>query len=105
MKQLLHFRKIAFCLFALLLFTASAKATGEVSVYPNPSTEKISVRYLPENANAAYVITAITGNVVREGTLNANAYTTIAVDDLPGGIYLLNVTDGSHVFTTKFIRQ
>jgi hypothetical protein len=105
MKQLLHLRNFAICLFALLLFTASAHATGDVSVYPNPSTEKISLRYLPENANAVYVITAITGNVVRQGTLNATSYTTIAVDDLPGGIYLVNITDGNNVFTTKFIRQ
>ncbi|MGZ4042937.1 MAG: T9SS type A sorting domain-containing protein [Bacteroidia bacterium] len=78
-------------------------AAASVSVYPSPATENVKIDITSSSAikNSSYRIINYLGDVVEESTLN-NYQTTIGVQQLPSGIYFVEVNlDG--VKTTKKI--
>jgi hypothetical protein len=65
-----------------------------LSVYPNPSSDKIEVKFnMPADAkNISFVIFDVLGNKVSETSLNGNAGTaTIRVSEFNNGMYIYSM--------------
>lgn len=67
---------------------------GKWAVYPNPATNKLNLSHSQGGANAGAKASLVNlqGQLVLEQTLNSNE-TSIAVDMLPRGTYLLQIHD------------
>jgi hypothetical protein len=65
----------------------------ELIVFPNPASEFIHISN-PEIKNQPYVLTDIQGRILKKGFFS-NGYNTIALNDIPSGIYFLKTTNWS----------
>ena len=77
---------------------------NEVTVFPNPTSEKISISNSNLNfASMSFKVMNLTGEVVKVGTASINE---INVSDLAAGMYMISVTDESNeAITVKFIKN
>lgn len=77
-------------------------------VYPNPATDAIHLMVVPATGGQIIKgsITTINGKGVKtfEQPLSGNPNIQIAVNELPKGIYLLQLTNGKQQQTLKFIK-
>ncbi|HAP64434.1 MAG TPA: hypothetical protein DCR93_34775 [Cytophagales bacterium] len=74
-----------------------------VNVYPNPAQRQLTVA-LAEGINpvqASMVVYSAEGRVMLEQDAEG-ANTTLKVDSLPAGMYLLKVTAGDRMATLRF---
>jgi photosystem II stability/assembly factor-like uncharacterized protein len=72
--------------------------TPEFSMYPNPATNNLTVK--TSNTPQVIEICDMTGRVISSTSVNGNV-TTINIENLAGGIYLVRVIDGTSVSTQK----
>lgn len=75
---------------------------ANITVYPNPATDVVSVR--SENEISAVQILDMTGRTVRSIHNINDLTTTIPVNDLTGGVYLMSITDMDGLFSVKKLR-
>jgi hypothetical protein len=73
----------------------------DVKVYPNPATSNVTVE---SPVNSSISLIDIAGNLVYQQTA-VNPVTTIDLNNVPAGLYLVRVVDGSSVRTIKLIVQ
>ncbi len=74
---------------------------GDVKVYPNPVTDKITIENLQ---NGRLVITDITGKVIIEQEM-VNNKTVIDISKYPAGVYILKTIDGKNTTAIKFTKE
>jgi hypothetical protein len=73
-----------------------------LTAFPNPAREEINWR-LSANQPADYAAIAdLNGRVLRE---QFGAATTMSLQDLPAGVYLLKVQAGEVLYVTRFVRM
>ncbi|TVQ15803.1 MAG: T9SS C-terminal target domain-containing protein [Bacteroidetes bacterium] len=72
-----------------------------LKVFPNPAREQVTVETLP---NSLVTLIDITGNVIRQ-QVSSGSSTSITLDGLSKGIYLVRVVNGEHARTTKLMVQ
>ena len=72
-----------------------------IRIYPNPTSESLSIQITPELLNESYKIYDVLGKTMLEGTLSSDQ-TNIKVSDLSNGIYFISLGDKK---TSKFIKQ
>jgi hypothetical protein len=72
----------------------------EVSVYPNPAAELVTISL---EGTYNYTLTTISGDVV----LNGNGFNTeeISLDELAKGIYMINVFAGDQTTVIKLVKK
>jgi hypothetical protein len=78
----------------------------QVSVYPNPATDNITIN-IPECNNSNYYtkITTTTGNTILAQPVNA-ATTTVSVADYPTGIYYISISNNNgQTWVGKVVKQ
>jgi hypothetical protein len=73
----------------------------DLKVYPNPATSNVTVE---SPVNSSISLIDIAGNLVYQQTA-VNPVTTIDLNNVPAGLYLVRVVDGSSVRTIKLIVQ
>ncbi len=84
----------------------NSKLKGAVAIFPNPTTDALTVTYAEVNVNTSVEIFTVDGKKVHEQKLNVGStQTTIDVSKMPLGNYLLVITDGSNKNTIKFVKQ
>jgi hypothetical protein len=71
----------------------------EITVYPNPTANELNIRGV-ENITNIEVI-GLTGNVIR----TFKDVSTILVDELPNGLYILKIYTADEVYTGRFIKE
>ncbi len=80
---------------------------NSVSIYPNPASDFVTVLISsPVNAKASVSIMNILGQVVASQNVDVKmgaTYTTLNVENLPSGIYILNVEAGKYRNSQKLI--
>jgi hypothetical protein len=83
---------------------ADENSSVDIVVYPNPSTDKISIANSNLNfAAVSYKVMNLTGDLVKVGTASVNE---INVSELAAGMYMLSVIDeANEVVTVKFIKK
>lgn len=77
-------------------------ATEMLSVYPNPTSEILTVSVGNDMLNSRYELMDITGKLVRKGLLHAKI-NTIDVSAFNSGMYFLRVISGEKVMSDSFI--
>jgi photosystem II stability/assembly factor-like uncharacterized protein len=63
-----------------------------ISIFPNPSSDYISLTFPYERETTPYTITDETGRIILKGILD-KSLSTIDISDLPAGMYLLQTSD------------
>jgi hypothetical protein len=76
----------------------------ELTVFPNPSTDRFSLRYPVTKAAPFYQIFSITGSLVSSGTLNISGADELFLPSLPAGMYLLRFNAGAQSTTVRIVR-
>lgn len=74
-----------------------------MKVYPNPVTNGMLEIELPEMASANITLMDMVGNTVAEQQVEKASSTTLKVNELPAGVYILKVRQGKHTFDRKII--
>ena len=82
----------------------ASAAHSMVSVYPNPATNNLSIKFEKAIKNSRFEIIDITGKQVISGTLE-NKINNIDVSSLASGLYLVKITDDATIYTTKFLKE
>ncbi len=81
-------------------------ALQKISVFPNPTNNKISFS-LNETNNKTLniIITNILGETVFNNTLNYQKEIEIPVTDLNNGLYFIKVQSGNNTYAGKFVKE
>lgn len=74
---------------------------GDVKVYPNPVTDKITIENLQ---NGRFIISDITGKVIIEQEMHDNI-TVLDISKYPAGVYILKTIDGKNTTAIKFTKE
>ncbi|MEO7444609.1 MAG: alkaline phosphatase family protein, partial [Ferruginibacter sp.] len=81
---------------------------NEMSVYPNPANDKINItlNVVTVSAGINWEIVDVSGKKMKTGTtpyfIKAGTL-NLPVDNLKNGIYQVRITDGLHVWVSKFV--
>lgn len=75
---------------------------ADISVYPNPTTDKVTIKLNSNFNNATVEVVDLLGNVISSTTLNTNA--TISIADKPKGIYYVIVKTEKGTVTKKITK-
>lgn len=78
---------------------------GSLIAGPNPTTGKLRIRQ-PEcmtGKPASISISDISGRQMAWSSIESNSLSDIDISSLSSGIYVLQITDGIHIFNQKFI--
>lgn len=76
--------------------------TKTLQVWPNPAVDQITIMGLPPGQPATWSIRDLSGRVLHQGILEGE---NIPVENLPAGIYVLTLTQGSNVHHHKVTKQ
>lgn len=83
--------------------------TAEYEIYPNPTTENITLNYQGfNNENVIIRLNDISGRVLREFKLNNATQQNqfeIELNDLSSGIYFVDIFDGNDKYVEKVIKH
>ena len=72
---------------------------NEIIIFPNPATDIINLQEI--TGKYKYKIINLTGRILQAGTEKEN---TINIQNIPVGIYILQITNNNQIFTNKFIK-
>jgi hypothetical protein len=75
-----------------------------ISIFPNPSTDKITIETPAEKEGSTITIANIRGQVLLKHKAN-KSITTIDVSTLPDGIYIVKMVNKNRVHVGKFIKR
>lgn len=79
--------------------------TNAISVYPNPTTEKITVQIDHQNEPFSYKVFDINGALLQQSQLSAQT-TTLNVEHLSKGAYILKILKNEKDYQTlKLLKQ
>jgi hypothetical protein len=73
-----------------------------ISVYPNPTTGKLTLSNI--SGNAVYTIVSVSGQVVLSGVVS-QALTTIDLTAMENGIYVLQLTQEQGLQTIRIVKK
>ncbi|HAP61032.1 MAG TPA: hypothetical protein DCR93_16540, partial [Cytophagales bacterium] len=76
----------------------------ELSVYPNPASDVLTVAGLAGEFDRVSVVT-LTGQQVMEKSLAGRGTETLSVSNLQPGVYLLLFSGNNQSYSTRFIKQ
>lgn len=78
---------------------------GEISVYPNPFKEQVTVQ-LPHEMNALISIYDITGRLIQSLQVNKQQQISIPTYTLKQGVYFIEVhQDSNQIFRQKMVKS
>lgn len=76
-----------------------------VSVYPNPTTDFITVRGLNAAAETKLVVTNLQGNVLKQAAIVNSSTYIMHLETLPRGTFVLTITTAGKTTSIKFIKD
>ena len=74
-------------------------------IYPNPANEIISVQFNDNIQSATLVVLNVLGETVLSKEISDTISETIQINELPGGIYFLQVRSEHFCLTQKFVKE
>ncbi len=83
--------------------SVNTEETQLVAVYPNPATTAVTVKWTNQEVPSRVEITDLSGKVVYQNNALNNSTELIETADFSKGVYLLSVTFGATVQTSKLI--
>jgi len=83
----------------------SDPTNSSLSIFPNPTSSLLYISY-PFTPNESLTITDLSGKILQQEKANlCTNYYSLNVENLPAGIYLLNVQTKSNSFSAKFVKE
>lgn len=73
----------------------------QISIYPNPATDVLKLRW-ELTARDRYEVFDTKGQLYKSGSFENGA--RLEISDLPEGFYLLRVSDGNRILTSRFLK-
>jgi hypothetical protein len=73
---------------------------NNISIYPNPAAQQLSIKGLSPNLNGKIIISNLIGQVV----LEKENQSTINVESLVYGAYILTISDGFSLLSRRFLK-
>ena len=87
----------------------SEKVLSNINLYPNPTSDVLNIDLeLTQEANVEFMVIDMTGKSVFVRSLSSNEGSnkmSFDMNDLPAGIYMMNVISGKEMITKRFIIQ
>lgn len=80
-----------------------SQQTASLQLFPNPASEEINLVYGNAEANATWVVCNMQGQLLLQGKLAAGGKTTLAVNELPPGMYFIQLPEKG--ISSRFIRN
>lgn len=77
---------------------------ADISVFPNPTTDKIYFENLPNEKINLQITNIIGQNIYSVQIENRNTF-SLSLEENPRGIYFISIQTSSGIFTKKFIKQ
>jgi hypothetical protein len=77
--------------------------TAAYTVYPNPTSEKITIESANTIANLSIVLTDIAGHAMESFEFKGVQTVDLPVNKVASGIYLLRINDGTNITTHKLV--
>ncbi len=74
----------------------------EISIYPNPIQQNIPLNVSSHIKELTYTITDLTGRIIQKGNLNG---TTIDLQQVNSGVYIIHFDTGQKVISKKIIKK
>lgn len=92
--------------YSKVIYIATKTGAGELVVFPNPTTDKITVQLHTVAANNRLVVVSSTGKIVKNLTFKGSDI-TLSVADLAKGVYYARVVDeiSGEVYAKSFLVQ
>jgi uncharacterized membrane protein affecting hemolysin expression len=84
------------------LFNQTAQQS--LTVYPNPTTDKISINQLFTKPVVA-TIYSMEGKLILQETLAENANNELDLSSLKAGVYYIQVVENNKAFTQKLVKN
>ncbi|MBI3234656.1 MAG: T9SS type A sorting domain-containing protein, partial [Bacteroidetes bacterium] len=78
--------------------------SAQTSVFPNPTKNELNISVKYTNDNYAYTIVNLLGEEVMKGIVNQNK-TTLNIENLPTGMYILKLVNKTEESTIKFVKE
>lgn len=88
------------CVLPPLGITENSSINNPINIFPNPSSDFISVTCQSKTKNPQFEIIDVTGRKISSTEQNQ-----IDVSKLPQGLYLLKITDGELSFSKRFVKN
>jgi len=81
------------------------QSNNQVSIYPNPATDYITINLsnVSENDKTNITLSDLTGKVVYKHTTSKVSNLYISTDFLSKGVYIINITNGNKNYNQKLI--
>ncbi len=90
---------------SLLVVLEEIKNPVHFTVGPNPFKDKLNLFFSHDSlGDVKVVITDLTGRKIMDETMSGTSQ-TLHTGSLPGGIYLINVSDGENQLTKKLLKK
>ena len=84
---------------------AHTSAISVPSVYPNPADDRLTIDVAAWRVqDASVTVSDMAGRVLISDSWSGSVY-TISTARLPQGVYVAQITSGSHIYTTRFVRR
>ena len=78
---------------------------NSLSIYPNPTSNNITINFTSTSKNVSIKIYDATGRLVKNIENAKSSENTINVSELQNGLYILNLQDGNNSLTKRFVKQ
>ncbi len=75
----------------------------EFTMYPNPASTFLYLKYSEDMIKAKFKVYDIAGRAIHEGFLNDKEITKISLKEINSGLYILVIDNGNQRITKKFI--
>jgi ELWxxDGT repeat protein len=94
-----------FSLEETIIITGIESVDDQISFYPNPAHEKVSIKALQGSGTLQIDIFDLHGQRLGTYTLESNEVTDHAVVNYPNGLYLIKIVTGKKVSYSKLIKE
>ncbi len=86
------------------LTSVDVETFANISVYPNPVSDKLTVSMLENSGVTSYTLYSITGKIVTAGTVE-NGKASIDMSQLNSGLYFLNLVQDNKEMNYKIVKE
>ncbi|MFC2101283.1 T9SS type A sorting domain-containing protein, partial [Bacteroidota bacterium] len=90
---------------AITTFLQNPIGEKNITVYPNPASESITIDYQTKSKNPLFEIYNSYGALIRKERLTSTYHHVIRADDLVNGLYLIKLIDRNYLYQSKFIKD